>query len=221
MPAGQLVLIRHAEPAGPRLGIYSCHQGCPGLTPRGAEQAKRLGSRLKSSGELGQGIVVYTSRLKRARDTADIALQDLSAITWAEDCGVCELHGGDADGLTVAERESRFGPVFSVMTHPDRPVAPGGESWNDMIARAGAALRQITDRHPTSTTVVVTHAGVIAASFAEFGGIRVAHPRRVTRPPEFTSLTVWDWDEKPAAAMLSTYSDAAHLRNGEPIAAQP
>lgn len=211
MTTGKLVLIRHGDPAAAAEGVFGCHRGCTGLTAAGERQARLLNERFRRSGELGSAPVVFTSLLKRAKDTAAIAMSDLAPAEWHEDCGVCELHGGEADGLTVAERERRFGPLFSVVAEPRRVVAPGGESWNTLMDRAGAALRRIIDSRPASVSVVFTHAGVVAAGFRQLTGLTVTAESRRMLPPPYTGLTTWEWDD-PDAPLLVGFGDDAHLK---------
>jgi probable phosphoglycerate mutase len=123
-------------------------------------------------------------------------------------CELCELHAGEADGLTRQERLRRFGGPDSVVAEPDIAVAPGGESWHSFIERAGGALRDLVREHADETIVVFTHSGVIAASLAAFGGLSATS--LFTAPPACTSLTEWRWRDG-SIPRLFMYGDAGHL----------
>ena len=80
------------------------------------------------------------------------------------DCGLCELHPGEADGLTWDEFAERYGePDWDA--DPEPGVAPGGESWTGFVARAAGALGAPSAAGTRGELVVmVCHAGVIEAS---------------------------------------------------------
>jgi probable phosphoglycerate mutase len=80
-----------------------------------------------------------------------------------EDCALCEVHLGEADGLTWLDYGTRYGR-FDLEAEPSRPFAPGVESWADVIARVRTCLDQLAVSHSGETVVVVTHAGFIVAS---------------------------------------------------------
>ena len=84
------------------------------------------------------------------------------------DCDLCELHPGEADGLTWDEFRDRYGePDWDV--DPDSVVAPGGESWTGFVDRvAASALTALSERHHGELVVVVCHGGVIEASMLSF-----------------------------------------------------
>jgi broad specificity phosphatase PhoE len=167
-----------------------------------------LGERFGTSGELGDVAAVYASLLPRTRQTAELAMAQLGSWTIEARCGFCELHAGEADGLTRRERLDRFGGPESLLDSPDDVIAPGGESWNGFVDRAAEALRNVIAEHHDETTVVFTHSGVIGASAVAFGGLDAGS--LFTTPPACTSITEWRWrnDDRPR---LLTYGDAGHL----------
>ena len=63
-----------------------------------------------------------------------------------QECDLCELHPGEADGLGWQEVVDRFG-VPEWDTDPDTLIAPGGESWTAFVRRPSAAVR----RWPSAT----------------------------------------------------------------------
>src|SRR5688500_5819011 len=166
---GRLLVVRHGEPDAAARGVYGCHRGCTGLTPRGREQARLLNHRFRVHGELAGCTAVLSSRLRRAVETAELALNGLGVGEVEQRCDLCELHGGAADGLTLEERRRSYG-AFSVVDEPDRPVAPDGESWNELMGRARAALRPIVRACPRSTTLVCAPAALVPAARVAPGG---------------------------------------------------
>ena len=225
--ATRLVLVRHGEAACNVGGVVGGPRGCTGLTEQGRRQAGALGTRLTETGELARAAALYTSVLARAVETAAIAAPGIGGREGGSptvaDCGLCELHPGDADGLTWDEFRARYGePDFDA--HPDAPVAPGGESWTSFVSRATDSLRRVADRHQGELVVVVCHAGVIEASLLRF--LPVGGRTRLGLATEHTSLTEWERTEDGRSDgrsddrvgsgtwRLLRYNDAAHLRPG-------
>ena len=160
-PTGtRLLLVRHGEAYCNAQGIVGGPIGDGGLTDLGRRQVNALSERLVSSGELAEATALYTSTLPRAIETAALLARGLPALQPVEDCGLCELHPGEADGLTWQEMVDRFGaPDWD--THPDQPLAPGAESWTGFYERCVEALARIVAHHEGELVVLVAHGGVI------------------------------------------------------------
>ncbi len=205
----RIVVVRHGEAACNVGGVVGGPRGCTGLTPDGRRQATALGVRLVETGELAGAAAVYTSVLPRALETAALAAPGIGgAMAAVADCELCELHPGEADGLTWDEFRRRFGePDFDA--DPDTPVAPGGESWSSFVARASTALARLARLHDGQLVVVVCHAGVVEASMLAFLPVAPGR-RRLGLPTEHTSLT--EWEVAGDVWRLVRYNDAAHLR---------
>jgi probable phosphoglycerate mutase len=122
-PLPLVYLARHGETAWSLSGQHTGLTDIP-LTPRGADNARRLGARL-------QGLTfahVLTSPLQRARRTCELAGFGARAVV---DPDLVEWNYGDYEGKKTAD------------IHHDRPDwqlfrdgCPGGESVADVSARA-------------------------------------------------------------------------------------
>lgn len=192
----RLVLVRHGEAVCNVTGVCGGVLGCGGLTETGRGQVETLRDRLAASGELAGCDAVYASVLDRARQTAEILAPVLlgpgGAVRARGD--LCELHPGEADGLTWAEFADRFGePDWD--REPDRPIAPGGESWTGFVRRVAVALDDLVAAHPGQLVVAVCHAGVVEASILTklpvAGGTDGARLQLRTR---HASMTTWEID---------------------------
>lgn len=219
LSAARVVLIRHGEAACAVDGVVGGHRGCTGLSDVGRVQAAALGRRLARTGELRDASVLYTSVLPRAVETAAVVCEALGADAPARraDCDLCELHPGEADGLTWPEFSSRFGaPDWDV--DPGAPIAPGGESWTGFVSRASGAVAAVAARHPGRLSVIVAHAGVIEATLATFLGVDPGRGRLGLRTTN-TSLT--EWELGGGRWRLLRYNDAAHLLAGSDCGGRP
>jgi probable phosphoglycerate mutase len=205
----RVVLIRHGEATCNVDGVVGGHEGCTGLSATGRRQAEALRARLVATGELAGAAALYTSVLARAIETGGIATDGIGDGTApVEDCDLCELHPGEADGLTWDEFRVRYGePDFDV--DPDSVVAPGGESWSSFVARASGAVTRLAESHPGELVVIVCHAGVIESTLLAFLPVALSRGR-LRLPTEHTSLTEWEFGE--SGWRLVRYNDAAHLR---------
>ncbi len=161
-PTGtRLVLIRHGEAYCNARGVVGGPLGCGGLTELGRAQARALCERLAMSREFDDAVALYTSVLPRSIETAEIIAPALpSHLAAVPDCDLCELHPGEADGMTWAQMSAAFGgPDWD--EDPDTPFAPGGESWTGFYERCRRAFGVIAARHPGQRVIAVVHGGVI------------------------------------------------------------
>ena len=207
-----LFLIRHGESFANVQPIIGGMRGDAGLTERGHRQARLLAERIAGSGPRVDAL--YSSTLPRARQTTGylapvFGLEPIFDDEWQE------LRPGEADGLTIAEWEARFGRVaWGAGGDPYRLFAPGGESWGLFLARVGVALTRLLARHPGQRVGVVCHGGVLEASF--FHAFGLGPTARVIRfDPMNTSLTHWRYHPVAPPGLpywsLVTFNDAAHL----------
>jgi probable phosphoglycerate mutase len=125
----RLILVRHGEAYAGLHGTIAGPRGCAGLTDHGRRQAEALRDHLLvDPGHLSADILV-ASVLPRAIETAQIIAPGLGFEEFAQDCDLCEVHTGEADGTDWADYAERFG-TLDMLAEPDRLFAPGGDSWN-------------------------------------------------------------------------------------------
>jgi probable phosphoglycerate mutase len=203
----RLVLIRHGESWATVDRVVIGHD-CRGLTPRGREQAEQLRDRLLTSGELSDATAFYASLMRRSAETAEIfapAVGD-GTLPLELECDVCEIHGGEGEGLSWDEWEAKFGNLdMAIERH--RVRAPGAESVDVFVARVGAVLERFAADHDGGTIVVACHGGVVAGALEALCGLRYAE---VTRYVENTALTELERDGD-GRWWLVRFNDAAHL----------
>ncbi len=212
--ATRIVLVRHGEAVCNVSGVCGGPIGCNGLTDRGRAQVAVLRDRLRETGELAGTDALYSSVLPRAVETARILVPALEGRDGTEpgepvqDCGFCELHPGEADGLDWTEFSLRYGtPDWDA--DPDRVIAPGGESWTGFVNRVSAALDRVAARHPGQLVVVACHAGVVESSLlAKLPVVRGTEGARMKLRTQHASLTAWEVDG-PSWTLIG-YNDGAH-----------
>jgi probable phosphoglycerate mutase len=213
--ATRIVLIRHGEAVCNVSGVCGGRVGCTGLTANGRHQVEALRDRLVATGELAGTDVLYSSVLPRAIETAELIAPALVPVGSGgpvpepiRECDLCELHPGEADGLTWQEFTVKFA-TLDWDVDPDQPIAPGGESWTGFVNRVDRILTTLAARHPAQLVVVACHAGVIESSLLAkmpvVGGLEGA---RLQLRTTHASMTTWEVDA--GRWRLAAYNDAAH-----------
>jgi probable phosphoglycerate mutase len=207
-PDTRLVLIRHGESVAQVEGFLSGHDTCRGLSDLGRAQAEALRDRLLATNELDPVDAVFTSILPRAIETARIIAPALGEAMPQPECDWCEIHAGEAEGLTWDELRERY-PSFGDPHDLFKRRTPNGESWAEFAVRAGARLRRIADEHEGERVVVVCHGGIIGASFVALGEVSIHNVRNLAYELVNTSLTEWRWTG--SSWHLIRFNDAAHI----------
>ncbi len=103
---------------------------------------------------------IYASPLQRALDTA-AQIAAPHALPVMPVPGLLEIHQGAWERLRLAEVQERFGEVLRAWwTTPATVRVPGGETIDEVRARAMTALRELVQRHAGETIAAVAHGGV-------------------------------------------------------------
>jgi len=93
------------------------------------------------------------------------------------------------------------------VAEPDRPFAPGGESYAQFSKRVVATLHDLARVHPDATIVAVAHGGTVVQSM--WGLLEIPRPGPgALLKPAHTGLTIWTHDE---GWTLERFNDTAHL----------
>ncbi len=153
----KLLLVRHGETDW---NTKSWIQGRTdiSLNANGERQAKALGDRL-----LERGIHltrIYTSHLKRARQTASI-ISAMIGVPFAVEEGLEEMHLGAWEGKTWSNVQKDFSAEYEKWrTNRRYTRMPEGESYQDLLDRLVPALKRILEKEE-GDALVVTHSACI------------------------------------------------------------
>jgi 2,3-bisphosphoglycerate-dependent phosphoglycerate mutase len=198
----RLVLVRHGEPVCAVKGIVGGPTGDTGLTQRGRDQVLAVAGRLASSKELGEVAALYASSLPRAIETAELLAPALGELPVTVRHDLREHDPGEMDGMLWSEAIAKF-PIPNFDTHPEVPVAPGGDSLIGFHERVRAALRELAGRYLGETAVIACHGGVVAAAVG--AAFSIPTNRRMALPTHFSSMTeIW---ATPEGFELARYND--------------
>jgi probable phosphoglycerate mutase len=212
----RLLLVRHGHAFAGFQGVIGGPRGCAGLTELGRRQAEALRDHLAATDRVRADVLV-SSLIPRAVETAQIIAPGLGIDAFEQDCDLCEVHTGEADGLDWDEWVSRYGS-FAMEDEPDREFAPGGDSWTTFHLRVGRVLDRLAREHEGRTVVAVSHGGVIAASMRLLLGAGPAHADgRTSRvQPTNTGVTEWAWEPDHSRWTLHAFNETAHLLGPTP-----
>jgi probable phosphoglycerate mutase len=154
-----LTLVRHGETDWNRDGRIQGATDIP-LNDTGRAQAREAGLLLAQRLDGDTPVVVASSDLLRAAETADIIAEVLGAGPVGRYPGLRERGYGEAEGLHAAEFHARWGNWHTAQV-------PGAEPWPEVRERALRAIRQVIRdaRHATAPrapeVVAVAHGALI------------------------------------------------------------
>ncbi len=117
---------------------------------------------------LPEGAVWFTSHLTRAKKTAQaIAEAGLVFPEPAVEKDLGEQNFGDWQGMSWDKMREADPEAYDVFwSDPARNRPPGGESFADQIARTGAVIDRLGERHKGREIVAVVHGGTIRAALS-------------------------------------------------------
>jgi 2,3-bisphosphoglycerate-dependent phosphoglycerate mutase len=113
------------------------------LSAAGRERARELGERRRDDGLS----VVFTSDLRRAVETAEIAFAG-SPMPIVEDVRLRECDYGELNGTAEPTRDRQ--------AHVDTPY-PGGESWRRAVERVAGFLDELRRERDGERVLVIDH----------------------------------------------------------------
>lgn len=202
-----LYLIRHADYVYVEQDGRKCDLG---LSPEGVMQAERLRDRLARNGEIKPDVFIASTE-RGAQETAQI-LAPVLALPIISDANVEEWRSEDGRFST-----EEFMEPWRALPDAQKPFyrwIDGYENWVEFSARAQIALNRIVLEHEGKTILVLTHGGVIQASFEYFFGYGLATQQRATLSMKNTSITHWMLPEGTRRWVLERFNDRHHLAEG-------
>ncbi|HEY48675.1 MAG TPA: histidine phosphatase family protein [Dehalococcoidia bacterium] len=208
----RLILIRHGETDWNKQGRV---QGLSDLelNETGRRQSESLAQALGDE----KVEALYTSPLKRARDTA-YAIGRLHPVEVVTIDGLRELDVGEVDGLTYEEMVCYYGDFFERWMKDCTSVCPpGGSSMPELQERAWAAIQDILRRHQQrgksegdgeEVVIAVAHFFPILSILCKALGLELSECRRMKL--ELASITTLDFN--PERTVLVSLNDTCHLK---------
>jgi probable phosphoglycerate mutase len=199
----EITLVRHGETVANVAGLWQGRTESE-LSPAGAEQARRVGERLK-----GESFdLVVASPASRARATvAATGFEPEIGEPWRE------MDLGAWEGLSRAEVDQRYGDeVAAFRAGENIRVGGTGETVSELVARSVGALRGVVERlDDGQRALVVSHGGPIMMATAAMLGVSQRGP---LHPILNTSLTRirFEGDHVEVAA----FNDTSHLNGRHP-----
>lgn len=185
------MLVRHGVGRCNEAGVIGGRQGCTGLSEQGRQDSERLAERLAALAAQRPFDVLLSSPRRRVLECARIVADRLGQPVIVA-AGLAGQEFGAADGRPWHGVTRTFG---GPPTHdPDRPIAPGAESWNDYADRVLTTLGEVLAAHAGRRICVVGHGRTTALAAALLGGApdpRVVAPEAAVGHGE---LTLWRHD---------------------------
>src|SRR5438094_458392 len=152
----KLILVRHGHVEGISPERFRGRAELP-LTETGRREAAATAVRIAASWRPTE---IYTSPMGRCVETG-AAVGKAVGLSASAMPGLNDIDYGDWQGLTAAEARGRWPDELDTWyRHPDWAAIPRGESLQQVLTRAVAALREVVRRHPDDTVVLVAHDSV-------------------------------------------------------------
>lgn len=119
------------------------------LSQKGIQQAEELQKKLADI----KIDLAYHSPLRRAKETASIALQGKNVIQ-IEEKRIIEMNYGDFDGKDHDNEELKIQRTFFAHRYPN------GESYLDVAKRVYSFLDELKEKHRDENILIVAHLGI-------------------------------------------------------------
>ena len=179
----RMVLIRHGETEDNRAGVLQGQAGKP-LSEVGHAQARRLAQRLAPF----RFDACWTSDQPRARETAEhlVAVHDLVPLITR---GLREVYVGTWQGKTPGEISEEYPEQYAAWMRGEDIARGGGETYEEVSVRCGAALGSIAEAYPDGVVLIVSHGAALRSTMQRLLGL----PLGALGGLHNTSISVFDY----------------------------
>jgi broad specificity phosphatase PhoE len=197
-------LLRHGQTDYTEVDRF-CGRHDPPLNVRGVAMAWHMAA----SHTPAPWGAVYTSPLRRARQTAEV-IAALAGLEVDVEPGLRELDFGEWEGQTKreVEHDERYRRWSG---DPDQHAPPRGETASDVAGRAVAALERIRAAHDRQAVLLVSHKAVIRILVCHYLDVQLRYFRDRIAAPAGSLTTLRFGDRHP---MLVRSGDMSHLPPG-------
>jgi probable phosphoglycerate mutase len=199
----KIVLVRHGHVEGIDPPRFRGRAEIP-LTELGKRQAQATARRIA---ECFSPVVIYTSPMGRCVATGQ-AIAHATGLASEPITQLNDLDYGAWQWRTYAEIEAEAPSLFALWhTAPHLVRFPGGESLQDLIARAADALRLVLDRYPDQVAVMVGHDSVNRALLLQLIDQPLSAYWRLAQDP----CGISEIDIKDGRSTVRRINETAHL----------
>jgi probable phosphoglycerate mutase len=192
------------------------------LSETGRHQARTLGAFLRQLPRDELPHIAVVSPYLRARQTAELALDDLPVRLITDErlrdreLGVLDLltnAGVHARLPDEARRRARLGKFYY------RP--PGGESWSDVLLRLRSMLSDLRQGHPRGQILLFAHEASVLLIRYLAEGLDEAELMTVARTVRIANCSISTWRGNGADLVPELFNSVDHLeRRGAPATEQ-
>jgi broad specificity phosphatase PhoE len=199
----RIILVRHGQTPWNKDKIFRGSRDIP-LNDTGREEASLAGEWLK-----GQRIdAAYCSPLSRARDTGE-AIARHHGLKVLDLPGLTDLCYGDWEGVPLTEVKVKYADLYRQWEAAPQAVRfPGGETLDEVKARALGAVAEVLARHAGQTVLLAAHRAVNKVLIAAFIGLDNSHFWRLGQ--DTTAINYFHYVNGVWHIML--LNDTCHLR---------
>ncbi len=177
----RLFLLRHGRSLANEQGLIASSPANAGeafgLTPLGQAQVRRSLKQARESGKLESPILLISSPLLRARESAGVAA-DVLGVSMTIDARLSERGFGDLE----LEPDNRYEEVWAADRLDATHRSWGIESVADVLKRVGPVVDELTRDESFATVILCTHGDVASTLLCASLGVPLEEHREVGGP---------------------------------------
>lgn len=199
----QIILVRHGQTEWNRVERFRGRIDIA-LNATGLRQAEAAGEAI---GRRYRPVAVYSSALSRAVKTAE-PIAKIGGLQVQILDGILDCDFGDWQGLTSDEVKARW-PVEHRLwfEEPEKGRVPGGETLEQVRARAVAAVETVAKRHEGQTIALVSHKVVCKVLMCTVLGLDNSHYWRIEQDNAAINVFVY----RAGSYLVKLLNDTCHL----------
>jgi broad specificity phosphatase PhoE len=200
----KIILVRHGHVEGISPERFRGRADLS-LTAEGVKQAEATARRIHATWTPS---AIYASPLSRAVATAEAIGRPIGLSPNSLD-GLVDIDYGKWQGLTPDQVKAQWPELLDTWYRsPDWAAFPGGETLQDVLTRAVSALREVIQRHPRDTVVLVGHDSVNRVILLHALQLPLSRYWRLAQRP--CAINEIDFSEN--GLVVQTVNETHHLR---------